>query len=585
MSGYPDTLFYFMWPFQVHYNISCQTKSEGVFNHLDRGLLPHVFLLGFLNNSESDKPRICYEPETKEFLEDNLLDLSEVAEKIKKNHPNKNTIYSGPGVQEEMNERLDNESFRLAIEEKLNSADPNTDNIFFVSNSVVVNDYSVHIVLSLNKLVYLSHTHLKTDLFQERFKVDKSLLETTVRLFLKDCEMNLFLPNPGKSLSDYMKSPEEILRNSARHFMYTISSKGQAFRGLHGLFDACNSISIHKYEGKENLGKIFITEKSNPQIEYTLELEEPFLLQDFRKSRKMLQLSNEEIGLICNTHEVLGLGKIKPTYDESSESIFEINFKGVHCWEVSHNKKQILIMKYGLPQFPYETINKKEFFSTCNRLFKNINQVQIDNLYKLSVAATAQKNGALLVVSANAKREADRLSKQSIAIKPITLDTEMLMSLTSIDGGVIVDCDGIAYAQGVILDGVVGYNGDSARGSRYNSAITYYDFKGKDTSTLIIVVSEDGMVDIIPKLKPQISRLEIKKRMEILEELKTNFDRGVFNSVMTWFESRQFYLSSEQCDIINSIKQELDDGNFDMVKIIYDDLKPNQEMNDSYFLD
>jgi hypothetical protein len=48
MSGYPQSLKYFMWPWQVYFRISCQTTSESLFNQLDRGLNPKVFLLGFL---------------------------------------------------------------------------------------------------------------------------------------------------------------------------------------------------------------------------------------------------------------------------------------------------------------------------------------------------------------------------------------------------------------------------------------------------------------------------------------------------------------------------------------------------------
>lgn len=585
MSDYPNTLKYYMWGYQVHFRISCQTRCESIFSHFDRGLFPNVYILGLLKDGVKDKPSLCFEPEEIEHLKSYFDGLGQRADTIHQNDPDRNMFYSGPGVQEKMDVRLKNNSIRKAIEDTLNELPEGKDNIFFVSKHVSVNDYYVFVVLSLNREVYNSHTHLSTRFFNERYRIYRSILETSVDLFLADCETKLYLPSPGESLGFETKSTEEIRIEAARSFMYTVSSKGQDGMGLHGLFDACNNISIHRYEGKENIGQIFVTSKDDPYIEYTLRLEEPFSLHDFRKTRKMLQLTNDSIGVISNSHQVLGLGKIKTDYDISSETIFTIKFRGIHCWEVWHGNQAIIIMRYGQPHFPSEIIGKSKFSSDCKRLFKQISDEQIENLYQLSVTATKQKNGALLVITTDAKGEAHRLRKQSISITPLKLNEEMLLSLTSIDGGVLVDIDGYAFAQGVILDGIVSDNGDSARGSRYNSAVTYYDFRGKQYPTLIVVVSEDGMVDIIPYLRPQIRRSEVTEVISILEGLKAEYDTRTFNRIMEWFRNREFYLSKEQCKYINKLRGELEERDFEGVRIVHQDLSPNPEMDDSYFID
>lgn len=68
-------------------------------------------------------------------------------------------------------------------------------------------------------------------------------------------------------------------------------------------------------------------------------------------------------------------------------------------------------------------------------------------------AATRQKHGALLVISGDAKGEAERLNNQSTRIRATKLDESLVGSVTSIDGAVLLDIAGTCYTIGVILDG------------------------------------------------------------------------------------------------------------------------------------
>jgi hypothetical protein len=574
-----------MWPWQVHFRISCQTSAESLFNELDRGLQSTIFLLGFLIEEHEDRLPICIDPEDLHYRIKEFANIETIANEIYETDEDRTMLYSG-GMQQEMNMRLRHKSFRLAIEKILNESEHNSGKLYFSSSFVLVEGYRVFVIIELNREVYESHSYLEKSRHQERVKIYRSLLETTVKSYLDDRKRCLCLPEPGKNMESRLS--EELLRESARHFMYTISSKGEEFYGLHGLFDACNKISISRYEGIENTGHLLIAKKEHPDIEMTLELDTPFNLSDYRKSRKILQLSNNEVGVVCNSYEVLGLGKLKTSYDASTESIFSIQFKGIHCWDIIHNNQILFQMRFGLPQFHREAINKDKFFSDAKRIFSTGTINQIENLYTLAIASTKQNKGAMLVISNNASAEADRLSKQCINIKPIKLDSNSILNLTSIDGGVLLDPDGIAYAQGVILDGIVGTKGDSARGSRYNSAITYYEHKGLNDSIMIIVVSEDGMVDVIPTLMPQIKHSEIMQVISILEKLssESDFDRGAFNQAMNWLKNREFYLTITECEKINLLRAKIDEINkHASMRIVHEDLHPNQDMNSSYYIE
>jgi len=81
---------------------------------------------------------------------------------------------------------------------------------------------------------------------------------------------------------------------------------------------------------------------------------------------------------------------------------------------------------------------------------------------------------------------------------------DLLKTLSSIDGAVLVDFDGIFHACGVILDGKALAKGNLERGSRYNSAKNFIAtqrtaMEDSPEPIVAIVASEDGMIDVFPE--------------------------------------------------------------------------------------
>lgn len=590
MPGYPQILEYFMWEWQVYFRIACQTTAESLFNRLDSTLKPDILLIGFKIHEEIVGPPICIDPEEVPFSLNVFDNLPDMAKSIGEKDSDKNMLYSGEGVQEEMDLRFLRKSERLALEQILNNLPSKNDTIHFASSSVEVGNYYVFIVLGLEKAIYSAHQHLFYNDKEDRMKKHFSLLEAAKDAFLEEKTRDLRLPNPGKNLTERGRIADELLREAVRNFMYTIAFAGKEMEGIHMLFDACENISISRYEGKEAKGQLMIARKNHPDVETMLEIDGPFSIGDTRKTRKLLELSKKINGIICNSRDILGLGRIKGSYNPADESIFNIHFKGAHCWEVSHNGQVLFQMQYGVPGLEHEIFDKKYFYSIARRLFPSITGNQIKLLFKLACNQIAIKRGSMLVICDDARDEAKRLVNQCIAIKPVLVGPKLLDSLTAIDGAVIVDLDGLAYAKGVILDGLVGLNGDSARGSRYNSAVTYQEYRNPSKPTLIVVVSEDGMVDIIPKLMPLISHSSILKVIQLLHLINTReaFDRNAFYNAMRWLQNRAFYLTQGECDEINSIKEELQildrHANDTTIWRVFENFSPNPRMNVSYYL-
>ncbi len=156
-----------------------------------------------------------------------------------------------------------------------------------------------------------------------------------------------------------------------------------------------------------------------------------------------------------------------------------------------------------------------------------------------------QRHGTMLVSSESADEEARRLRNQSIGIEPTEVTPELVRRLTGIDGAILISPKGVCDAIGVILDGIATDDGDSSRGARYNSAIRY--LASAKSPTMRLVVSEDGYVNMLPRLQPQIRKSDIDLRVETLEAKRVD----EFHRTINWLQEHRFYLDPSQCDVVN----------------------------------
>lgn len=165
--------------------------------------------------------------------------------------------------------------------------------------------------------------------------------------------------------------------------------------------------------------------------------------------------------------------------------------------------------------------------------------------------------------------------------------------LTSIDGALLVDPLGTCYAAGVILDGdAIKGKGTSSRGARYNSAIRYVYGAAETTSKcecLAVVISKDGTINMVRDLRKRIYRSEITEHVESLRAAVAAelVDAKEYYKAIFWLSDHRFYLWRVLCDELNKVKEETRarlnvqrGGSRTPMDFI-----PDDEMNDSYFLD
>jgi hypothetical protein len=575
-----------MWPWQVHFMISCKVAAESLFKKIDSRLQPTSFLLGFRTESDIEKPPICYEPEKMQFLAKDFEGIDEALREVYESDPLKDMFYSGLS-REETESRTFRRNFPQAIKRILDNSPSFTDKAHFVGQAIKKNGYFVHVVLQLNKSIYSNYQFLKYRDPEEFLKKSMSFLDSAIDAYLEDHTYRLYPPDAGNERGPE-RDADELLRAAAKNFSFTIATAAGG-RGFYEIYPACEALSVLKYEGKENQGHLIVCRGNHSDLQMTVEFADVFPITEYRKIRKVLELTNSEVGVITDSEQVLGLGFITPNYSGQKEDIFHIHFTGLHCYNILHQDQSVLVMRYGNPVQVRSVILPEKFAEDAGRVFSGITKVQIDYLYTLALSAAQVAQGSMLVFAPDAAQEAKRLAKQCIPIKPTKLDAGSLQALISIDGALIIDLDGSLHAKGAILDGLVGIDGDASRGSRYNSALTYQEFRGRKRPTLIVVVSEDGMVDTLPYLLPAIRHSEIIQFIKTLQSLNSqeSFNGGTYYNTMDLLSSRAFYLSPDECDQMNQLNKSLEALDQKSGKTVwrkFDDFVPNPRMNETYYL-
>ena len=92
------------------------------------------------------------------------------------------------------------------------------------------------------------------------------------------------------------------------------------------------------------------------------------------------------------------------------------------------------------------------------------------------------------------------------------------------------------------MDTRLGKGDMSSRGARFNSAVRYHDTH-RAVKCLVIIVSEDGMINLLPNLRRQVARDSVESVVRQLEESLTDDpDYEVFFRHWEHLESLAFYL-------------------------------------------
>lgn len=352
-------------------------------------------------------------------------------------------------------------------------------------------------ILQLSEKALESHYSLSMNSIRSHPK-ETSLIHETIVRFLYSYSTPLKNISEGR-LSFHGRGHEDELLREAGSWLMRTTERAIGDHGSISLFHACNAISSLRYEGSESVGRMIVSSPDHLNVNISVHLQKSISMDNFRGIRKLLELASGEMHLLCDSRGIYGVGKLTEIpYDENAEDLFIVEFTGHHTWILLHAEHQLMVVRYGLPSLPSRPIDDKTFRNQTKAVFPRLTEEDLDGLWSIVNAASRQKHGTMFVISDHAEQEAKRLKNQSTPIKPVQLTPEMILPLSSIDGALLIDPKSVCYSIGIILDGVATEKGDPGRGARDNSAIRYHDLANKQKhKCLIVVISEDGMIDLI----------------------------------------------------------------------------------------
>ena len=557
---------HFMWGYQDSFRVSLEHFAEVVLQTLDPEFEPQVFLVGInIDSNPTDSFTACVEPERDFWVSSDYFDdAASLASQLSKEFPEAKLEHSHPAGAQLAKSRLCSKGLRNAILQLTDEhPDRPADLRFFVSYPVVVGRYQVAVVLGIQEPVcerYAALNRRKAWIHEYRyFEIARSLIEATILQLLRLAEEELRKSEAGADLAFASLEPNEVVRGAGRELCRGII-RGidiDLNQGSHGFFKACNEISALRYEGGAGSGHLLLAPLDHDGVRTVLSFQRDTSLFRYREARKLTELCGDGLMLHTDSELLAGLVKME-NYDISRENAFQVEFLGHYHWHLRHGDSVLMSVLYGTPSLYRLPFNEGKLKSDLARIFKNEPDLDANGLVELVRTAETEKHGTLLVISAKASDESQRLSGQGTPIEPTKMTSKLLSRLTSIDGAIMLGVDGTCHAIGTILDGVACSSGDPARGARYNSAIRYVEHAG---SCLAVVVSEDGGVDFIPNLPPAISRNLISDAISTLQKLKKEdkINRNEFRQTVDKITTYRQYLCQSDCEKINPLLSELEE--------------------------
>lgn len=566
----PQVITLFMWGYQSHFRIGLEIRAKGVFEKLGAEIEPKVFLVGLRRPGVEDGHLVCVEPEDSEWSVALFDGLGDAVEAAIPNHPLQEMFYGDEPSMREKPTRIRQLTISDEVKRRLDDEDRRLGLRSYCSEAYPVGDYDVVCVLQLPQHLFDQYPSIELTWQRERYETN--LIFACVRQLLEEGRRALFVPEPGRSSTDTMRSAEEIIRVSASHFMRSSFLSGRFCTT--DLFEHINRLSQLRYEGRTGSGRIVLAAVDDPNVEYVLRLKEPVALSETRWARKLLQMATGESALIAEYGDISGLGRVS----DVSAPPFCIEFLDDHQWDFRRGDQVLLRCRFGEARLPQEPIGRERFVDNMRRVFERIDEPSIDRFLKVLDLLTQLRHGSSVVIAADAAEEAQRLSRQGSVIAPVPLTKELLERATAIDGTILADPQGVCHAIGVILDGQAIDESTPSRGARYNSAVRYV--AAGSAPRMAFVISEDRTLDVVPLLRRRVERARIEAAVKAIASATLEN----YHKPRRFLDEHRFYLSEEQCQIVNKALDRIESEPADMGRIIIitERFTPHPAMNASY---
>ncbi|KIU10541.1 hypothetical protein P5665_01200 [Bacillus subtilis] len=397
----------YVWGFQPHFQVSINTTAKQIFNELRLDLNPRVWVVGIWaedNGIDNPNPVDIVTIDTP-FEPELFCEVNDIAKEIYDNDPDRLMLIGDERAEKKYHHRLKLKAKVNAMIKILDKEYENLNTSFYVSMPVKIRGYWVFTILQLNKEAVKSIPSLNTSTLLGRYKIMRSLLESTITEFLSTCSKALQIPDVGEELNVLSRNDGEFIRSGGERFLRSLSFK---FHGQIDLFEIFNLISSQYYEGGESNGRIIISNIDHPSVNQILKFTSPIKLSNHRAIRKLLEMTSGSICLLADGNEVYGMGNLTD-YDATEEDVFIIDFKRHFTWELKHSDTVLMVVEYRQPSLPKERMDKELFSDHFMRTFSNTDENDINVVWDTILAAIEQKHGTMVVITDKAAEEGKSL--------------------------------------------------------------------------------------------------------------------------------------------------------------------------------
>ena len=575
-----------MWGYQQQFRISLDSAADRALDQIGAILSPEAYLVGFAADA-SDTGEVSLESRSGSAVSFGPDDFGGVLRDAKDRYAASavhDIAFNTDELHAAQHELFRDRARAAAVESAMQGAAAGAYRTFFVGQSATVGGFTVHPVLSVDSSNLDALPRLETAEVGG-IPLTVSLAHGIITELLRTATHALLAAKPPRSISPIEDDvPNDAIHRAANHLVFsTALIAGQTL--AKGLYDSFEALASTAYEGRAGSGTVILAADGHAHVDVAIRLRAPISVRERLQFRKLLEITDHQLGLLIDGTTIYGLGAISEQYDGRTEDVFRYSIVEQGVWLMSHHDQPLLRVANGHPQLPRPRMSPSLFVDSMRRVFADVDEDDIQSIWRLAQTAVSEGKGTMLVVTTAAAQEAERLAPQALAIEPQPIGSRMLRSLTKIDGAVLLTPDGTCHAVGVILDGLATGVGDPGRGARYNSAVRYT--AASSAPCLIVIVSDDGMIDVHPELARRVRPDDVEQALFDLETI----GQAPEVSMESFYAARErlrlfaFYLSESQCTRANEVVARVEEERHARtgMRLAVVPFAPDPRMNDSFF--
>ena len=570
-----STIDQFMWGFQSLFRVVVQGEIEKSLSSIGLPVDVRVALVGFALVG-SARHKVCVEPEDGPLSIDHLAAVPDRADELFALDPESQSMIMDPRLHELRRQGTVRRSRANALVEAIEMSALFDGLTFFASSGAPIGGYEVYTCVGVPAAALGGVPALK-DTLVDRFHLGRSLPHEVITECLRRADDALYLPDPGANLFS-LGATEDIVKDAAVRL-----TQGAVYRATGmpaDLFPTVNAFTSLSYERAAAGGHLVIASSETAGDWARVRFQQPVPFRDARSMRKLLELSDDSTSILADNMSGLrayGLGSYR-----SGPRVAEISVRAHAEWELSMDGSPLVRVTYGHPTLPRPLLDSSRFAGTAKR---TVGAIDLGRIWEIVEEAQGSGHGTTLVVSNDPAGEVARLGA-GVTIAPEQLEPADIVRFGRVDGAVVLGPDGRCYGFGVILDGTAQGRGDPARGSRFNSAVRYQSTMS--AGSVLVVISDDGTVDLIPQLRPQADRHDVEAAVQAFAECceADNVHGEEFGRTHDLVKSLAFYLDDAQCQRVNAYYENEMLRRYEAggIHLSATSLQPHPDMDESYFL-